>query len=138
MLAALTAAAKFLAAPVGKWLGNRRAISEKKLDVKLAALENDARLLRDTQQANTTWETERIRQTDKWANRFVVVSLFWPFYAWWFAPEKAVAFGQFLQSFPAWYTGITASVVMALFGLRKALQWRQYRRETTPAPEKTG
>ena len=137
MLTALTAAAKFLAAPVGKWLGNRRAISEKKLDVKLAALENDARLLRSTQQANTTWETEQIKQADKWARRITLITLLSPFYAWWFAPEKAAAFFRFLNEAPAWYTGITTTVILAVFGLRKALQWRDYKRQTKPQGEAT-
>lgn len=128
MLAALSAVAKLAAAPVSKWLSNRKAIGEKKLDVKLADLENQARLLRDTQQANTSWETEQIKQADRWARRFLLASLWFPFYAWWVDPARAADYFKFVAEAPPWYTGLCVSATMAVFGLRKMLQWRQYKR----------
>ena len=137
MLGAITAAAKFLSEPVSRWLTNRKAIQEKRLDVKLADLENQARLLRDTQKANTTWETEQIRQADKFARRFLILALSSPFIVGWFAPERALAYFHFLSQAPTWYTGLFVSVTMAVFGLRKMLQWRDYKRQTTPQGDST-
>lgn len=139
MIGALTAISKVVGEGMSRWLSNRRARQDKKAEVKLAKLdvqkadlENQSRLLRDEQKANTTWETEQIKRADRWARRFLLVSLWFPFYAWWIDPVRAANYFKFVAEAPLWYTGICTSVTGAVFGLRKLLQWKQYRKETAP------
>ena len=110
MLAALTAAAKFLAAPVGQFLSDRRKVKEKKLDVKLADLENRARLLRDTQKANSAWEIAQITQADKLARRFVLGAVSFPLIWGWFDPARANAYIEFISGIPEWYAALVGSI----------------------------
>ena len=100
---------------------------EGKRKTKQAEDENSARLLSDTNKANSAWERAQIKQADKWSRRFVLALITAPIIVTVFDPVRGGQIWNNLKLVPLWYQGLFVSIILATWGLRQYTTWQQYK-----------
>jgi len=111
LLAPVTGVAK-------EWMAGRTKIKEAKLDIKLAEMENTARLLREKEGFNAQWEQAQLKQTSKTLRLSSFVILSTPFVAAVFVPERVNEyFTVALAAIPVWFVQMYMSIIGAIWAI---------------------
>lgn len=100
------------------WLQGKQEIQKAEQNRQLAAMENQARLLRDTQSNNQAWEMAQLTDADKILRRSSFVIFSAPFIVAIISPN-AVAhyFTIALSSMPLWYIQTYMGIIGAVWGI---------------------
>ena len=103
---------------VGGWVKGRQKIKEAKLDVKLAQMENTARLLREKEGYNAQWEQAQLAQTDRLLRWLSFLILSTPFVSAAIFPEQVQKyFTVALAAIPEWYQAMYMAIIGAIWGI---------------------
>lgn len=93
-------------------------IVKAKQDRELAALENQARLLRDEQSHNSAWEMASLRDADKWLRRISFAIFSFPIvYAAVNPTGVAFYFNTALAALPDWYVKTYMGIIGGIWGI---------------------
>jgi len=103
---------------IGKqWMENKKEVKQAKHKIKIAGMENRARLLRDKQSNNHDWEMKVLEGKDSLLQRFSFLMFSLPFIVAMFDHEKVKDyFDVGLSSMPDWYIQIFVSIIGGVWG----------------------
>lgn len=103
---------------IGKqWMENKKTEKQAKHKIKLAGLENRARLLKDKQGNNHEWEMKVLEGKDKLLQRFSFLMFSLPFIVAMFDHDKVKDYFDIgLASMPDWYIQIYVSIIGGVWG----------------------
>jgi hypothetical protein len=103
---------------VKEWNNGRVELKKKKLDIKSAIHENTARLLRDENSNNHSWEMANLEDKDKWLRRGSFIMFSAPFIWALFDPIAVKEYFEVaLNAMPKWYIQLFAGMVGAVWGM---------------------
>lgn len=95
----------------------RTKIKTAKLDMKVAEIENRARLLRDESNNNHEWEMAQITDKDKWLRRVSYSMLTLPILISIIEPTSGALIWANLSEVPEWYRKMYLGVIAAIWGI---------------------
>jgi hypothetical protein len=100
------------------WNDGRVELKKADLDIKKAAKENKARLLRDKEGNNHQWEMANLEDKDKWLRRFSFGMFSAPFlWALYDAEAVKIYFEQALAAMPEWYIQLYAYMIGGIWAV---------------------
>lgn len=103
---------------VKEWNNGRVELKKKHLDIKNAAAENKARLLRDKDSNNHQWEMANLEDKDRWLRRFSFGMFALPFiWAMFDAEAVKIYFDIALASMPEWYVQLFTIMVGGIWAV---------------------
>ena len=110
-------------AAIGKgfssWTEGRARVKKAKVDAKVAKWEAKAAYHHKVLEAESNWDLEALRQSQhSWKDEVIMLIIFAPLVVWWFIPEQAQGWGDFVSDMPYWYQVIMFGIIAASFGLR--------------------
>lgn len=100
------------------WLTGRNEKAKAKQDMERAAYENKARLLRDKETNNHSWEMASITDADKWLRRISFGMFASPFLVAIFAPQHvAQYFSVAINTVPVWWQKTYMAITGGVWGI---------------------
>lgn len=102
---------------ISSWLAGRQRVNDKKLDLKLADLENKADLLRSKEQYNNDWEIRSLTHSPTFLRSasFTLFSL--PIVITVISPEHGAEVWTNLDVVPDWFKAVYLSMVGGIWGI---------------------
>ena len=99
---------------------------KQKQEIKKAAAENRARLLRDETSNNHEWEMQQLEDKDKWLRRLSFGLLSFPVVMAWLDPERVDEYFKIgLSSMPEWYIGAYMGIIGAIWGISEYKRFKK-------------
>ena len=99
---------------------------KQKREIKAAAAENRARLLRDKETNNHEWEMAQIEDKDLWLRRISFGILSFPIVFAWVDPTNvALYFNVALAAIPEWYQKMYVGIIGAIWGLAELKRFKK-------------
>lgn len=99
---------------------------KQKGEIKKAASENKARLLRDESTNNHAWEMAQLEGKDIWLRRLTFGILSFPVVMAWFDPDLVKEyFDVGLASMPEWYIYVYMGIIGAIWGISEFKELRK-------------
>lgn len=118
MIALIGTAITSISSLIGNWLKGRQDLQKAKQDMKLAEIQNRARLLREKQTNNHEWEMAALSDKDKWIRRISFTMFAAPFIVAIVAPEHvANYFKVALTPIPEWFKNVFVAINGSVWGI---------------------
>lgn len=103
---------------IGNWMTNKQQLQQAVQQTALAAEQNKARLLLDTQSNNHAWEMAQITDSDRLMRRVCFFTFIFPFIYAAFDPHAVSNYFTIaLSNIPDWYKQIFAGIVGGVWGI---------------------